>query len=128
MGARVAMTWLAAAAFLAVGGAPAVAEEPGSNPFAAAALIDEVELDGLRGGDDTIIDSFNTTITVSATNDVTASIGTMTIEVGGNIHGGNVSFSDNALQSMHGMLTQAIATAPGAIVTATSALSVNLLD
>ena len=128
MGVRVAATWLAAAVLLAASGAPSVAEESEPNPFAAAALIDEVELDGLRGGDETIVNSFNTTVTVSATNDVTASIGTMTIEVGGNIHGGNVSFSDNALQSMHGMLTQAIATAPGAIVTATSALSVNLLD
>ena len=86
----------------AFGAVPAMAGEGGGDdPFAAVQVMGEGDLDTSRGGD-TTINSFNTTVTATATNDVTASIGTLEIEIGGTYYGGDVVISDNALGNFSG--------------------------
>lgn len=108
---------------------PALADEGAEeDPFGALPVVSDDDLEAARGGsNDTIIESFNTTITTSALNEVTATIGTITIDVGGSISGGPVTLSDNALASFSGIVTQAFVTAPGSIATATTALTVTLI-
>ena len=106
---------------------PAVADEgTEEDPFGALSVVAEDDLEAARGGDDTITESFNTTIITKALNDVTATIGTINISAG-SISGGAVAISDNALASFSGIVTQAFVTAPGSIATATTALTVTLI-
>ncbi len=115
---------------LAFGGVPAGADEAGGeDPFAAVQVVGEGDLEALRGGDNnTIIESFNTTVTATSNNEVTASIGSIIIEVGGDILGGDVVISGNALSGFSGILTQAFATGPGNNVTATTAVTIMLVN
>lgn len=122
--------WLVAGVVILAGIAsvPAVAGEGTEEDlFAALPVVADDDLEAARGGgNDTIIESFNTTITTTALNDVTATIGTITITAG-SISGGPVTISDNALASFSGIVTQAFVTAPGSIATATTALTVTLI-
>jgi hypothetical protein len=112
-----------------------------ADPFAAVQTIEQGDLDGLRGGDLEVEDSYNTT--VEATNKSKNTIGNMTINAsggnggdggttggsggaGGTIAGGSVSFNDNALQNFGGVYTNAINTAPGGISTALTSMTINL--
>ena len=99
--------------------------------FAAAQVIEQLDLDSLRGADVAVADSYNNNITTEAINNSENSIGTFTIDSsggndGGAVYGGNVTFSDNALQNFGGVWTSAIVTAPGGIATALKSMSITL--
>jgi hypothetical protein len=109
-----------------------------ADPFAAVQTIEQGDLDGLRGGDVDVVDSFNNNVITKATNNSENSIGTMTIDAsggnggtsggaGGSIYGGSVSFNDNALQNFGGVYTSAINTAPGGIATALTSMTITLI-
>lgn len=115
-----------------------------ADPFAAVQTIEQGDLDGLRGGDADIVDSFNDNVISKATNNSENSIGTMSINAsggnggnggttggaggaGGSIYGGSVSFNDNALQNFGGVYTNAINTAPGGIATALTSMTITLI-
>ena len=112
-----------------------------ADPFAAVLAIEQGDLDGLRGGDAQVEDSYNTDIDTTTTTTATINsknkIGTMTISAnggngdttggaGGSITGGDVTFSDTALQNFGGGYTSAINTAPGGISTALTSMSLTL--
>lgn len=124
---RKSVAWLGVgvAIFAGFGGVPAVAGEGVVDPFAVLEIVGEAELEAARGGGVIIINDDGTQIV--ALNEVNATIGTNDFDVGGSISGGAVTFSDNALGSFSGLLTQAFATAPGAIATATTSLTITLV-
>ena len=108
-----------------------------ADPFAAVQTMEQGDLDGLRGGDGDVNHYVEETVTTTAANTSTSSIGTMTINTnggaggttggnGGAVYGGNVSFNDSALQNFGGVYTSAINTAPGGIATALTSMSLTL--
>ena len=111
-----------------VGSTARADEAQPADPFAAVQTIEQGDLDGLRGGDSSVEDSYNTTIT--ATNTSENSIGTFTIDSsggnnGGAVYGGTVDFGTDAL-SFNGVFTGAINTAPGGIATALTSMTITL--
>ncbi len=102
-----------------------------NDPFAAVQTMEQGDLDGLRGGDVNVLDSYNKNTNIEATNNSTNSIGTFTIDssggtTGGAVYGGSVGFSNNALQNFDGVFTSAINTAPGGIATALTSMTITL--
>lgn len=103
-----------------------------ADPFAAVESIEKLDLDGLRGGDDAVLEYYEQNITTTAENTSTTTTN-VTIDTsggysgnGGAIIGGNVSFSENALQNFGGVWTSAINTAPGGAATALTSMSITL--
>ena len=103
-----------------------------ADPFAAVESVAELDLGGLRGGDDAVLEFYDTHISTTASNTSTTTTN-VTIDTsggyggnGGAITGGNVSFSDNALQNFGGVWTSAINTAPGGAATALTSMSITL--
>jgi len=107
-----------------------------ADPFATVESIEKLDLDGLRGADAAVIDYYEKNTTTTATNNSTSSTrvtidtsggnGLVTGGNGGNVVGGNVSFSGSALQNFGGIYTSAINTAPGGISTALTSMSLTL--
>ena len=135
---------LAGAAVSLVYGATSTAradEVQVADPFAAVQTIEQGDLDSLRGGDASVEGSYNTdienTTNTTATTESTNTIENTTFNTsggsggvtggkGGDIKGGAVTFSGNALQNFGGVYTGAINTAPGGIATAQTSFSLTL--
>lgn len=103
-----------------------------ADPFASVESIEKLDLNGLRGADANVIEHYQKNTTTTATNN---SVNTTNVDIntsggvggnGGNVVGGNVTFSGNALQNFGGIYTSAINTAPGGIATALTSMSLTL--
>lgn len=111
-------------------------EDTSADPFAAVESIEKLDLDGLRGASADVIEHYteNTTTTTTTASNSSTTTTNVTIDTsggagggnGGAITGGNVSFSDNALQNFGGVWTNAINTAPGGAATALTSMSITL--
>ncbi len=127
-GVAISLVYGTASSALAAGDAP--------DPFAAAGPIETLNLGDLAGtGVDTLAltstiitttASNESTTTTNVTIDTSGGDGGLTGGAGGDVIGGDVTFSGNALQNFGGVWTSAINTAPGGAATALTSMSITL--
>lgn len=128
-GVAISLFYGAASPALAAGDAPV-------DPFAAAGPIETLNLGDLAGTGVDTLSLTSTTVTTTATNtsttttnvtiDTSGGDGGLTGGAGGDVLGGDVTFSGNALQNFGGVWTSAINTAPGGAATALTSMSITL--
>jgi hypothetical protein len=108
-----------------------------ADPFASVEAIEKMDLEGLRGADIGVLEVYEKNVKTTAKNQATNTTN-VTIDTsgghsvfgnggnGGSVIGGNVSYSDNALQNFGGVYTSAINTAPGGIASALTGVSITI--